>query len=215
MQSKTMSTTFEVNKVLRNAFMGVGIELSVYCLAMVIGMTMGISGLMVPMACWVGAMVIIFILPKFADSIMGFGLANIMAGLLGLSSAPAMQYYLGSGMESEVLMAAATTAIITFGLSFYAQVSKKDFSFLGGFLFVAVLGIIVLSLLNIFFFKSSGLSLIMAGVGVVVFSLFILYEVSQVVTQKNGNWIMASVGIFLSIINLFWSLLRIFGAMKD
>lgn len=215
MQSKTMSTTFEVNKVLRNAFMGVGIELSVYCLAMVIGMTMGISGLMVPMACWVGAMVIIFILPKFADSIMGFGLANIMAGLLGLSSAPAMQYYLGSGMESEVLMAAATTAIITFGLSFYAQVSKKDFSFLGGFLFVAVLGIIVLSLLNIFFFKSSGLSLIMAGVGVVVFSLFILYEVSQVVTQKNGNWIMASVGIFLSIINLFWSLLRILGAMKD
>lgn len=206
--------SMQMNSVLRNAFMGVGIELSVYTLTMFLGMQLGL-GFIASIICWVAALAITFILPKFQDSMLGFGLANVMAGLLGLSSAPAMTYYLGAGFESEVLMAAASTAAITFGLSFYAQVSKKDFSFLGGFLFAAILGIIVIGLLNMFIFKSPILSLVMAYVGVIIFSLGILYEVSMVVTEKNGNWIMASVGIFVQIINLFWSILRIFAASRD
>lgn len=207
-------SSLEMNSVLRNAFMGVGVELSVYSLAMFLGMQLGF-GFMASIACWIGSFAIIFILPKFQDSMVGFGLANVMAGLLGFSAAPAMAYYLGAGYESEVLMAVASTAAITFGLSAYAQISKKDFSFLGGFIFAAIIGIIAISLLNMFFFKSSMLSLAMAYVGVVIFSIAILYEVSLVVTEKNGNWIMASVGIFISIINLFWSLVRIFTSSSD
>lgn len=203
------ASSLQMNSVLKNAFMGVGVELSVYALAMYIGMQLGL-GFMLSIGCWVGAFIAIMILPKFQDSLAGFGIANIMAGLLGLSSAPAMAHYLGSGFENEVLMAAVSTAGITFGLSFYAQVTKKDFSFLGGFIFAAIIGIIIISLLNVFIFKSPFLSLAMAYVGVVIFSIAILYEVSLVVTQKNGNWIMASVGIFISMVNLFWSLLRIF-----
>jgi modulator of FtsH protease len=203
------ASSLQMNSVLKNAFMGVGVELCVYAAAMYIGMQLGL-GFMVSIGCWIGAFIAIMVLPKFQDSIAGFGIANVIAVLLGLSSAPAMAHYLGAGFENEVLMAALSTAGITFGLSLYAQVTKKDFSFLGGFLFAAIIGIIIISLLNVFIFQSPFLSLAMAYVGVIIFSVAILYEVSMVVTEKNGNWIMASVGIFISMVNLFWSLLRIF-----
>lgn len=202
------------NSVLRNAFLGVGVELSVYSIAMFIGMAMGLNGLMVSIGFWAISFILLMILPKFSNSMKGFGIANLVALFLGLSSAPALSYYIGSGYIDQVLMSAITTAAITYGLSMYAQISKKDFSYLGGAIFAIILAMIVIGLLNVFLFKSPMLSLIMSFVGVIIFSLAILFEVSMVVNNKNGNWIEASVGIFISVVNLFWSILRIMTAFS-
>lgn len=210
--TETYSST---NKVLKNSFLGLGVELSVYTLALFIGMSLGITGIAIPLALWGVSMVLLMVIQKFSDSLVGFGIANIVALLLGLSSSPALAYYIGAGFTDEILMAAITTSIITFSLSFYANYTKKDFSYLGGALVAIVIGMIIIGLLNLFIFQSTALSLGMAFLGVIVFSLFILYDVSMIVTEKNGNWIMGSVGLFLSVINLFWSLLRILANFSD
>lgn len=216
MSEKIYSGSYvSTNKVLKNSFIGLGVELSVYTLALFIGMSMGITGLAAPLILWGISFVLLMVLPKFSDSLLGFGLANIVALLLGLSSSPALAYYIGAGFTDEILMSAITTAIITFSLSFYANYTKKDFSYLGGALFAIVIGMIIISLLNIFIFQNSLLSLGLSFLGVVVFSLYILFDVSMIVTEKEGNWIMGSVSLFLSVINLFWSILRILSAFSD
>ena len=210
MQRTLSANPSKMNSVLKNAFMGVGIELSVYSLAMYIGMTLGIGNILFAL----GALVIIFILPKFADSMAGFGLANLMAALLGLSAAPVLQMYLDGGFINEIFIAAVATAAITYALSIYAMTTSRDFSFMGGFLVAALIGLIVVGIMNIFI-QSTILSLVGAYAGVLIFSGFIMYDVNTIVKEKQGNWIMASVGLFLSIINLFWSILRILGIFSS
>lgn len=211
-QALNSSLTLEKNNVLKNAFLGVSVELFVYAIGMFGAISLNINSFWIPL---IGALALIFVIPKFANSMIGFGLANLMALFLGIAAAPAMAMYLSSGMANLVLQAALTTAIITASLSFYAATTKKDFSFLGGFLFIGLIGIIAISLLNIFLFKNSTLQLVVSYAGVLIFSGYILYDVSNVVNNKNGNWIMASVAIFLDIINLFWSILHIMGASND
>lgn len=212
METMLQNVAKEKNNVLKNAFLGVSVELLVYCAGMFGAMAIGISNFWIP---FIAAIVITFILPKFANSMTGFALANCMALLLGIAMAPAMSYYLSAGLSSLVLQAVAVTAITTMGLSFYAATTKKDFSFMGGFLFIGLISIIAISLLNIFIFKSSVIHLAISYAGVLIFSGYILYDVSNIVNNKQGNWILASVSMFLNIINLFWSILNIMGASND
>jgi len=112
--------------------------------------------------------------------------------------------------------ALASTCAVFLGLSIYAAVTKRDFSFLGGFLFTAILALIVTQLLNVFFFKSAPVSGALSAVGVLIFSGFILFDTWRLMrTEAFDDPIAFALSLYLDFINLFLSLLRLFGGRRE
>jgi FtsH-binding integral membrane protein len=153
----------------------------------------------------------------------GLGLARNVSGLnlvlmytltflAGIALGGIVTVYVAAGAGAAVLQAAATTAVLTTGLSLYGLTTRRDFSGLGSKLFFAVLALVAASIVGLFF-ASSLLQLLIGLAGAVIFSVYILYEVQQTRYAEDtlGNAILIAVGIYLSIFNLFLSLLRVFG----
>ncbi|MBL0691624.1 MAG: Bax inhibitor-1 family protein [SAR324 cluster bacterium] len=141
------------------------------------------------------------------ESSLSFIMMNAFTVLTGITTAPIVYVY-----KDVALQAALTTVAIFLGLTFYTFVSKKDFSFLGGMLTVSIIAMVVLGLLNAFWFQSGITQLFLSGVGVLVFSGFILYETSNIMRVYPTNMaVQASLALYISILNLFISLLQIFG----
>ena len=107
-----------------------------------------------------------------------------------------------------VALAGGMTAAIFFAMATIATVTKKDFSFMGKFLMVGLALLIVASLANLFF-QVPALSLTISAVAVLIFSAYILYDVSNIVRGGETNYVMATLGLFLNVYNLFISLLNI------
>ncbi len=136
------------------------------------------------------------------DSFMGF--------LLG----PILNRYLGMAGGAEVVSSAfAMTALVFGGLSAYVLITRKDMSFLGGFItagFFVLLGAVLASM----FFQISGLQLAISAGFVLFSSVCILFQTSAIINGGERNYIMATVSLYVSIYNLFVSLLQIFGIMS-
>lgn len=135
----------------------------------------------------------------------------LFTGISGLSLGPIIAIYVGAGMSHIVGQAAFLTAIIFFGLTFYAMTAKKDFSMMGGMLFSGLLIVVVGGLVNLFI-HSSAISFAISAVGALVFSGFILYETQRL---KMQPWAIApsvaALSMYLNVVNLFTSLLQILG----
>jgi FtsH-binding integral membrane protein len=131
------------------------------------------------------------------------------AGVMGASIGPtlAMTMSLKNGGEL-IAMSAGMTGAVLFALTAYAKTSKKDFSFLGGFLFVGLILLLIASIVGMFI-QSTILQLTLASIGVLLFSAYILYDVSRVVTGGETNPVFAAISIYLDVINLFLHLLRL------
>jgi modulator of FtsH protease len=104
------------------------------------------------------------------------------------------------------------TAIITASLTAYVLITKKDFSFMGGFLFVGLIIIVVMVIISLFW-KNSMLSFLISGMGAILFSLFILYDTSRLVKEK-GTPVEIAIALFLDIVNLFWMLFNLLNILK-
>ena len=120
-------------------------------------------------------------------------------------------------MYSEHVFNAAVLSLLVFvGLSFYAVTTKKDFSFLGGFLFVGLIVLFGGGLLNAFWLKSAGLEFFMNIGGILIFSGLILYDTSRIMNQYSSNeYVMATLSLYLDLMNLFLYILRFLGGNKD
>ena len=124
----------------------------------------------------------------------------------GLWIGPIAYVYPGPALSAGV-----TTAVIFLGLSAYAHISKRDFNFLGGILFMGLIGIIIMLLLNFFVLHSSAIGFGISVVGVIIFSGFILFDTSNIMKRyPPSEYISATLALYLDILNLFWFLLRIF-----
>jgi modulator of FtsH protease len=134
---------------------------------------------------------------------LGFGLGAILSVYLALPHGPQV-----------VGTAFGGTAVIFLGLSGYALTSKRDFSFMGGFLFAGMMVLVIAMLANIFL-AMPALSLAISSGIILVMSGFILFDTSRIKSGAETNYIMATYGIYLSIFNLFISLLQILGIMSD
>ena len=157
--------------------------------------------------------VIWFVLPKTQNSNKGIVTAFAVAGLLGYSLGPMLTYYLAMPNGAELVMQALTgTGISFFAISFYAQNTKKDFSFLNGMIFFAMIGIIVLSLVNAFLIESSFVSLAISFAVVLLMGAYMLSQMSSIINGGETNYIAATVGLYLALHNMFASLLHILGA---
>lgn len=167
--------------------------------------------------CSIAAIAVIwFVLPKTQNSNKGIITAFSVAGLLGYSIGPMLTYYLSMPNGGELVLQALTgTGVSFFAISFYAQNTKKDFSFLNGMIFFGMIGIIVLSLINVFFIESSFVNLAISFVVVLLMGAYMLSQMSAIINGGETNYIAATVGLYLALHNMFTSLLHILGAFND
>ena len=208
------ASALTTNKVLRNTYLLLGATLA-FSAAMA-GVAMALNLPYFGLFTLLGYFGLLFAVHKTRDS--GWGLVWIFAltGFMGLTLGPILSMYLKFLPNgSQVIMAAlGTTAVAFLGLSAYAVRSERDFSFLGGFLFVGALGAFVLGLIA-YFFQLSTLSLVVSGLFLIVSSGMILWQTSEIVRGGETNYILATVTLYVSIYNMFLSLLQLLGMASD
>jgi modulator of FtsH protease len=155
---------------------------------------------------------LLFLVTKLRNSAYGILAVFALTGFMGLTLGPIISMYLNafSNGAELVAMAMTGTAVVFGSLSFYAIVSQKDFSFMGGFLFA---GIMVMFLMGLaaYFFSMPALSLAVSAGFILLMSGLILYQTSEIIHGGETNYIMATVTLYISIYNLFLSLLHLLG----
>ena len=155
----------------------------------------------------------LFAVHKTADSSKGLIWTFVFTGLMGASLGPMLSYYLAVSPEI-VAQALGGTAFIFFALSGYALVSRKDFSFMGGFLFVGLLVMIFAGIANIFL-QMPALHIAMSAAGILIGSGLILFDTSRIILGGETNYIRATVALYMDIYYVFVHLLSLLGIMDD
>jgi modulator of FtsH protease len=139
----------------------------------------------------------------------------MLTGFMGLTLGPILNAYLAMSNGSQLVMTAlGGTGAIFLALSGYVLTSRKDFSFMGGFLMVGIL-VAFLAGLGAMIFSMPILSLAVSGMFILLMSGMILYQTSEIIHGGETNYIMATVSLYISIYNLFLSLLQILGAFSN
>jgi modulator of FtsH protease len=164
----------------------------------------------------IGAMVLgMFVLPRTANSASGIGVIFLITGLLGFGLGAILQMYLALPKGPQIVgTALAGTGIIFLGLSGYALTTRKNFNFMGGFLFAGMIALAVAIIANLFL-AMPALSMAISAAMILVMSGFILWDTSRIARGEETNYIMATYGIYLSIFNIFISLLNLLGIMSE
>ncbi|OUR63640.1 BAX inhibitor protein [Methylophaga sp. 42_25_T18] len=209
---RSQESVLTSNKLLRNTYSLLGMTLLFSALTAGLSMAMNFPHL--GLFTLVGYFGLLFLTSKLRNSVWGLVSVFALTGFMGLTLGPILNAYLSMPNGSEMVMQAlGGTGIIFFALSAYAIKSEKDFSFMGGFLFVGIL-VAFLAGLGAFFFSMPGLSLAVSAMFVLLMSGLILYQTSQIIHGGETNYIMATVTLYISIYNLFLSLLHLIGAFS-
>lgn len=218
--SHASSRGIEINSVLKNTYLLLGLTLAFSTLTAALAMAIGIgrgTGLIMSLA---ALALIWFVLPRTANSASGLVVVFAFTGLIGASIGPLLNHYLSLANGSTiVLQALAGTAFVFFGLSAYTLISRKNFSFMGGFIaigmMVMIVGMLFLLGASLFGYQFQGLSLAFSAGVVILMSALILYQTSEIIHGGETNYILATTQLFLSIVNLFTSLLHLLGIGSD
>jgi modulator of FtsH protease len=198
------------NRVIRNTYLL--LSMTLVFSAVVAGISVALKlphpGIILTL---VGFFGLLFGITKMRNSAMAIPLVFVLTGFMGYTLGPVINRYLGMPNGGEIVMQAmGATAVIFISLSAYALTTKKDFSFMGGFLMVGILVAFVASLAAIFL-EIPALSLAISAAFVLLMSGLILFETSNIIHGGETNYVMATVTLFVSIFNLFTSLLHLLG----
>jgi modulator of FtsH protease len=199
------------NKVIRNTYILLAMTLLFSALTAGLSMAFNLPypGLLVTLIGYFG---LLFLTTKLRNSVWGLVFIFALTGFMGLTLGPIINLYLTkftNGAEL-VMMAMGGTGLIFLGLSGYALSTRKDFSFLGGFLMVGIL-VGFLAGLGAIFFQLPGLALAVSSMFVLLMAGLILYQTSEIIHGGETNYIMATITLYVSIYNLFTSLLHLLG----
>lgn len=204
------SSAIEINKVLKNTYMLLSMTLAFSAVTAGISMAMGLSH----MAALVMTLVsfgLLFVVNKNADKASGVFWIFAFTGLMGASLGPMLNHYAAMPNGTSLIMQAlGGTALIFFALSGYALTSKKDFSFMGGFLMVGLIVALVAGIANIFF-QIPALSLALSAAIIMIMSGLILFDTSRIINGGETNYIRATISLYLNIYNIFVHLLHLLG----
>ncbi|MDA0191583.1 MAG: Bax inhibitor-1/YccA family protein [Proteobacteria bacterium] len=219
----TGALSLQQNRVLRNTYL-------LLALSMVPTVIGALVGVQLKFSFFAGSPLISFLLfmgiafgfmwgiERTKDSGLGVALLLGFTFFMGLMLSRILQVALGfANGGSLIALAAGGTGAIFFTLAGVATVTKKDFSFLGKFLFIGLVVVLLAALANIFF-QIPALSLTISAVAVLLFSAYILYDISRIVTGGETNYVSATLAIYLDIYNVFVSLLNLvmaFGGERD
>jgi modulator of FtsH protease len=204
------TAVLETNKVIRNTYMLLSMTLAFSALTAGASMALNLPhpGVIITLAGYFG---LLFLTAKFKNSSIGLGFVFALTGFMGYTLGPIVSSYLSLPNGGQVVMTAmGATAVAFLGLSGYALSSRKDFSFMGGFLTVGILVAFVAGLAALFF-EMPAMSLAVSAMFVLLMAGLILYETSNIIHGGETNYIMATVTLFVAIFNLFTSLLHLLG----
>lgn len=212
--SQTGTLALEQNKVLRNTYMMLALTMIPTIIGAFLGLSVSFSfmaehPIMAPLLMF-GVMIgMLFAVSALRNSVWGIAMLLGFTFVAGFFLGPILQHALHLRNGAELVgMAAGGTGLIFFSLATIATVTKKDFSFMGKFLFIGVILLIVASLANIFF-AIPALSLTISAIAVLIFSAYILYDISQIIHGGETNYVMATMGLYLNIYNIFVNLLSL------
>ncbi len=212
--NRSQSDTLATNKVIRNTYTLLSMTLMFSALTAGVSMTLNLPhpGLILTL---VGFFGLLFATSKFRNSSMGLFFVFALTGFMGYTLGPILNIYLAMANGSQIVMTAmGGTGAIFLALSGYVLTSRKDFSFMGGFLMTGIL-VAFMAGLGALFFEVPGLSLAVSAMFVLLMSGLILYETSNIIHGGETNYIMATVTLFVAIFNLFTSLLHLLGFMNS
>ena len=203
------------NRVLRNTYLLLALTMLPTIAGAVVGMQMNLARVffaypiaapLVLFGLMIGSL---FVVTALRNSAWGVAALFGFTFIAGLALTPILTYAAGFSNGGQlVALAGGMTAVIFFALAGFATVTKKDFSFMGKFLFIGLILLIIASLANIFL-QIPAMSLTISAIAVLLFSAFILYDVSRIVNGGETNYVMATMGLYLNIYNLFTSLLNL------
>lgn len=214
LNTQTQSSSISINKVLKNTYMLLGMTLSFSALTATIATMVGIGPITSIVLMLIG-FALLFVVSKTADSSKGLFWVFMFTGVMGASLGNMLNHYLTMPNGPALIMQAlGTTAIIFFALSAYVLTTRKDFSFMGGFLMAGMIAIIVAIIANIFL-QIPLFQLVISSVVVLIMSGFILFDTSRIINGGETNYIRATVSLYLNIFNIFINLLTILGILDD
>ncbi len=211
-RSTTGGSVLATNKVLRNTY--ALLAMTLLFSATMAGVAMATSA---PPMHWLlvlgGYFGLLFLTTSLRNSVWGLASVFALTGFMGYTLGPIISLYLGafSNGAELVMMALGGTGVIFLGLSAYALTSQRDFSFMRGFIFAGVLVAFAGSIVAILF-SIPALSLAVSAAFVVLMSALILYQTSEIIHGGETNYIMATITLYVTIYNLFLSLLQLLSA---
>lgn len=210
--SRSEASILSSNKVLRNTYLLLSMTLlfSAATAGMAMVLNLPHPGIIITMVGYFG---LLFLTNKYSRSSLGLLFVFALTGFMGLTLGPILNMYLSafSNGHELIMTALGGTGVIFLGLSGYALSSRKDFSFLGGFLMVGIL-VAFLAGLGAIFFAIPALSLAVSAMFILLMSGMILYQTSEIIHGGENNYILATVTLYISIYNLFLSLLHLLSA---
>ena len=211
--SVSHASALVTNNVLRNTYLLLGATLA-FSAAMA-GVSMALDVPHFGLLTLLGYFGLLFAVYKTRNSGWGIVWTFALTGFLGVTLGPILDYYLKSANGSQIVVTSlGATAAAFLGLSAYAVKSKRDFSFMGGFLWVGAIGALVLGLIA-YFFNLPTLSLAVSGMFLIVSGGYILWQTGEIIRGGETNYILATVTLYVSIYNIFLSLLHLLGAASD
>ncbi|MCC6302008.1 MAG: Bax inhibitor-1/YccA family protein [Gammaproteobacteria bacterium] len=210
----TRTATLGANKLIRNTYLLLSMTLLFSAATAGISMALNLPhpGMILTLVGYFG---LLFLTHKLRNSAWGLAAVFALTGFMGLTLGPIIEAYLGLPNGGETVMTAlGGTGAIFLGLSAYALTTRKDFSFLGGFLMVGIL-VAFLGSLAAALFSLPLVGLAMSAMFILLMSGLILYQTSQLIHGGEDNYILATVSLYVSIYNLFLSLLQILGVFNN
>lgn len=213
--SHSQSAAMSTNKVVRNTYMLLSMTLAFSALTAGLSMALNMPYI-VSLGTSIAALVLLwFVVPRTANSSAGIFVVFAVTGLLGFGLGPMLNHYLALPNGSQVvMMAMGGTAAIFLGLSAYVMTTRKDFSFMGGFLAVGLM-VAFLAGIAALLFHMPALSLAVSAVFALLASGVILYQTSEIIHGGETNYVLATVTLYVAIYNLFTSLLQLLGFAND
>lgn len=208
-------SALESNKVIKNTYTLLSMTLLFSAMTAALSMTLAMPA-WTYMASMLGAILLLwFVLPNTDKSASGVGVVFAITGLMGFGLGPLLNAYLSLPRGAEIIATAmGGTGAIFLALSAYALTTKKDFSFLNGFLFMGLMVVLIASFANIFL-SIPAMSLTISSIMVLLMSGYILYDTSQIINGGETNYIRATIELYIDIFNLFIHLLRLLGAFSS
>lgn len=199
------------NKLIRNTY--TLLSMTLIFSAVMAGVAVATDAPLLPWwAVLIGYFGLLFLTNALRNSAWGLAAVFALTGFMGYTLGPIISLYLALPNGAQLVMTAmGATGAVFLGLSGYALTTKKDFSFMGGFLLVGIL-VAFLAGLGAIIFSLPGLSLAVSAMFVLLMSGLILYETSRIVHGGETNYIMATITLYVAIYNLFTSLLHLLGA---
>jgi len=196
--------------VLKNTYMLLGLTIAFSALTAYLSMDMPRPGFLLTLGGFYG---LFFLTAKLQDSVWGLASTFALTGFMGYTLGPIIGMFAGAGAMPIVMNALGLTAFVFFGLSAYALTTRKDFNFLAGFLtagFFVLIGAMVLGI----FFQIPGLQLAISAGFVLFSSAAILFQTGSIINGGERNYIMATISLYVSIYNIFISLLSILSSFS-